>query len=313
MTWSGGLKPLQTKPLPLHLPNYYYLYTLKTKMMLQLQVEIESNSGFCFGVRKAIKKAEAVLSNGEELLSLGEIVHNDEEIKRLETKGMVTISKEQFKNILHKTVLFRAHGEPPESYEIARLNHITVIDASCPIILKLQEKISQSFKSNENIYIFGVPNHPEIVALNGKIQNSAVVFEKFEDLQLSKIPHNITLYSQTTKSLRQFYEIIEKLRKNGIKVHVVDSICRQVSNREQELKEFCIRFDAIVFVAGRNSSNGKQLYEICRLANKNIRFVSNAEEIDSKWFGANQKIGICGATSTPLWLIENVKGYLLSL
>jgi 4-hydroxy-3-methylbut-2-enyl diphosphate reductase len=281
--------------------------------MLQLEAEIESNSGFCFGVRKAIKKAEAVLRNGEELLSLGEIVHNDQEIKRLEAKGMITISKEQFRKVKHKTVLFRAHGEAPESYEIARQNDITVIDASCPIILRLQDKIFQSYQKNESIYIFGVPNHPEIVALNGKIQNSAVVFEKFEDLDLSRIPPKITLYSQTTKSLKQFYNIIEALQSHGIQVNVVDSICRQVSNREHELREFCRRFDAIVFVAGQNSSNGKQLYEICRQENKNTNFVSSVEEIKTEWFSANQKIGICGATSTPLWLIEKVKEYLLAL
>jgi len=281
--------------------------------MLLLKVEIESNSGFCFGVRKAIKKAEAVLKNGEQLMSLGEIVHNDQEINRLEAKGMITITKEEFKNIHNKTVLFRAHGEAPESYEIARQNDITVIDASCPIILKLQDKIFQSYKNNENIYIFGVPNHPEIVALNGKINNSAVVFEKFEDLKLDLIPHKITLYSQTTKSLKQFYSIIESLRSQGILVHVVDSICRQVSNREQELREFCRKFDAIVFVAGQNSSNGKQLYEICRQENKNTNFISSVEEIKNQWFQANQMIGICGATSTPLWLIEKVKEYLLAL
>ncbi len=281
--------------------------------MLQLQVEIEPNSGFCFGVRKAIKKAEAVLKNGEELLSLGEIVHNDQEIKRLEAKGMITITKEQFRNSKHKTVLFRAHGEAPESYEIAQQNDITIIDASCPIILKLQDKIFQSYKNNESIYIFGVPNHPEIVALNGKIQNSAVVFEKFEDLNLDRIPSKITLYSQTTKSLKQFYHIIEALRSHGIEVHVVDSICRQVSNREQELREFCRRFDAIVFVAGQDSSNGKQLYEICRQENENTNFISSGDEINEKWFRPHQKVGICGATSTPLWLIEKVKEYLLSL
>jgi 4-hydroxy-3-methylbut-2-enyl diphosphate reductase len=281
--------------------------------MLQLEVEIESNSGFCFGVRKAIKKAEAVLKNGEELMSLGEIVHNDQEIKRLEAKGMITISKDQFRQVHHKTVLFRAHGEAPESYDIARQNNITVIDASCPIILKLQDKIFQSYQNHENIYIFGVPNHPEIVALNGKINNSAHVFEKFEDLDLGKIPPQITLYSQTTKSLKQFYHIIEALRSQGIQVHVVDSICRQVSNREQELREFCRRFDAIVFVAGQNSSNGKQLYEICRQENVNTNFVSSVEEIKVGWFSANQKVGICGATSTPLWLIEQVKEYLLAL
>ena len=281
--------------------------------MLQLKVEIESNSGFCFGVRKAIKKAEAVLASGDELLSLGEIVHNDQEIKRLEAKGMKTITKEEFKATHHKTVLFRAHGEAPESYAIAKQNNIAVIDASCPIILKLQDKIYQSYQKNESIYIFGVPNHPEIVALNGKIHNSAIVFEKFEDIQLDNIPPEITLYSQTTKSLKQFYSIIDALRSHGVVVNVVDSICRQVSNREQELREFCRRFDAIVFVAGQNSSNGKQLYEICRQENPNTLFISSQSEIRKEWFTKDQKVGICGATSTPLWLIEKVKESLLAL
>ena len=281
--------------------------------MLQLKVEIESNSGFCFGVRKAIKKAEAVLASGDELLSLGEIVHSDQEIKRLEGKGMKTINKDQFRKLQNKTVLFRAHGEAPESYEIARRNDITVIDASCPIILKLQDKIYQSYQKNESIYIFGVPNHPEIVALNGKIHNSAIVFEKFEDIQLDNIPPEITLYSQTTKSLKQFYSIIDALRSHGVVVNVVDSICRQVSNREQELREFCRRFDAIVFVAGQNSSNGKQLYEICRQENPNTLFISSQSEIRKEWFTKDQKVGICGATSTPLWLIEKVKESLLAL
>ncbi len=281
--------------------------------MLNLVVEIEPNSGFCFGVKNAIKKAEEILNLGEELYSLGEIVHNDQEIKRLEEKGMKTISYAEFEKLQNKTILFRAHGEPPESYKIAKNNHVTVIDASCPIILKLQEKISRSFLQHENIYIFGVPNHPEIIGLNGKINNSAVVFEKYEDLDLNKLPKKITLYSQTTKSLKQFYAIIKELREHDITVKIVDSICRQVSNREQDLREFCRRFDTIVFVAGTNSSNGKQLYEICRQENPDTNFVSTVNEIKPVWFRLNERVGICGATSTPLWLIQDVKNYLLAL
>ena len=281
--------------------------------MLNLQVEIEPNSGFCFGVKNAIKKAEEVLGSGDELYCLGEIVHNDQEIDRLVTKGMKIITYEEFKLLREKTVLFRAHGEPPESYEIARKNSLRIIDASCPIILKLQEKIYKSYLKTETIYIFGLPNHPEIIGLNGKIENSAVVFEKYEDLDLKKIPQQITLYSQTTKSLRQFYDIIDRLKKYGIQVKVEDSICRQVSNREQDLREFCRRFDRIIFVAGTNSSNGKQLFEICNQENTNIHFISTVDEIKQSWFGANEKVGICGATSTPLWLIKDVKNYLLTL
>jgi 4-hydroxy-3-methylbut-2-en-1-yl diphosphate reductase len=282
-------------------------------MMLNLHIEIEPNSGFCFGVKNAIKKAEEVMDSGDELYCLGEIVHNDQEIQRLVRKGMKIISYDEFKLLENKTVLFRAHGEPPESYTIADRNKLRIIDASCPIILKLQEKIFRSYLNKEIIYIFGLPNHPEIIGLNGKIENSAVVFEKYEDLDLKKIPAEITLYSQTTKSLKQFYDVIERLEELGIRVKVEDSICRQVSNREQELREFCRRFDCIVFVAGTNSSNGKQLYEICTEENSNIHFISAVHEIDQRWFGEKEKIGICGATSTPLWLIQNVKNYLLTL
>lgn len=281
--------------------------------MLNLHVEIEPNSGFCFGVKNAIKKAEEVLDNGDELFCLGEIVHNDQEIRRLVGKGMKIITYNEFKLLKHKTVLFRAHGEPPESYTIAEKNNIRIIDASCPIILKLQEKIFRSYLNKETIYIFGLPNHPEIIGLNGKIENSAVVFEKYEDIDLENIPREITIYSQTTKSLWQFYDVIERLKEFGIKVKVEDSICRQVSNREQELREFCRQFDCIIFVAGTNSSNGKQLYEICAQENSNIHFISAVNEINQHWFGENEKVGICGATSTPLWLIQDVKNYLLTL
>jgi len=281
--------------------------------MLTLHLDIEPNSGFCFGVKNAIKKAEEVLDSGEELFSLGEIVHNDQEIQRLVGRGMKLISQDEFRVLKNKTVLFRAHGEPPESYLAAAENGIKVIDASCPIILKLQEKIFKSYLNREIIYIFGLPNHPEIIALNGKINSSAVVFDKYEDLDLKKIPPKITLYSQTTKSLKQFYEVINRMKDAGIEVKVEDSICRQVSNREQELREFCRRFHRIVFVAGTNSSNGKQLYEICAQENSNVHFISAVSEIDTAWFCENEKVGICGATSTPLWLIQDVKDFLLKL
>ncbi|MEI6122121.1 MAG: 4-hydroxy-3-methylbut-2-enyl diphosphate reductase [Bacteroidota bacterium] len=286
---------------------------ISKNLLLQLVVEIEPHSGFCFGVKNAITKAEEILNQGKELYCLGEIVHNDQEIKRLEEQGMITISYEEFKTLKNKTILFRAHGEPPESYLIAKNNHVDVIEASCPIILRLQDKISRSHLNHENIYIFGVPNHPEIIALNGKINNSAIVFEKYEDLNLEELPKMMTLYSQTTKSLKQFYTIIEKLEEHGIGVKVVDSICRQVSNREQDLREFCRRFDTIVFVAGLNSSNGKQLYDICLQENPDTNFISTVAEIETRWFRAKEKVGICGATSTPLWLIQHVKNYLEGL
>ncbi|MCK9612693.1 MAG: 4-hydroxy-3-methylbut-2-enyl diphosphate reductase [Bacteroidales bacterium] len=281
--------------------------------MLNLRVETEPNSGFCFGVKNAIRKAEEVLSRGEELYCLGELVHNEKEIMRLQQKGMKIISYEEYRTMQDKTVLFRAHGEPPESYTIALKNNIRIIDASCPIILKLQERIYQSWINKEKIYIFGLPNHPEIIGLNGKIFNNAVIFKDFKELDLSNIPNEITLYSQTTGSLKKFYEIIDKLEAVGIRVHVVDSICRQVSNRESELREFCRRFDCIIFVAGKNSSNGKRLFEMCKEENAKSYFISTIEEIDLTWFRSAERIGVSGATSTPLWLIEKVRDYLLSV
>lgn len=281
--------------------------------MLGLKVEIEKKSGFCFGVRNAISKAEEMLDQGSELYCLGEIVHNDEEIRRLEAKGMKTLTYNEFENIRGRQVLFRAHGEPPSSYQTAHANGNVVTDASCPIILQLQEKISRSHGAGEKIYIFGKPNHPEIIALNGKTGNSAVVFEQVEDLNKSDLPEEITLYSQTTKSLKRFYEIIAQLRSLDVNVKVVDSICRQVASREGDLRGFCKRFKVIVFVSGKNSSNGKQLYEICRQENSSTHFISSISEIEPSWFMPADSVGLCGATSTPLWLIQKVKEYLLGL
>ncbi len=280
---------------------------------LNLTTEIDQKSGFCFGVISAIEKAEKTLDSYEKLYCLGEIVHNDEEIKRLELKGLITIAKPEYEAMQNKTVLFRAHGEPPESYKIAKKNNLNIIDASCPIILKLQKTVKKSYDNNEHIYIFGKKKHPEIIALNGQIDNKAFVFESMDELDLKKIPSEITLYSQTTQSLETFRKIVKTLQDSGIKVQVKDTICRQVSNREPNLIEFCKRFNKVVFIAGTNSSNGKVLYNICKKINEHTHYISSPEQLQKEWFNKNDKVGICGGTSTPMWLMKKVEEKLLSL
>lgn len=280
---------------------------------LHLKTEIDENSGFCFGVISAIKKAEETLDSGVKLYSLGEIVHNDEEIKRLEKKGLIPISLDELRSLYNSTVLFRAHGEPPESYEIARKNNNVIIDASCPIILKIQQRVKKSYNNGEKIFIFGKPDHPEVIALNGQIQNNAVIFQNIEDLDFKSMPQKITLYSQTTKSLQKFRHFIGKLKEEGFDVKVNDTICRQVSNREHNIIEFCKRFNRIIFVSGTNSSNGRVLFNICVRENSNSYFISSADQIKPEWFEKNDKVGICGATSTPMWLMKQVEEKLLSL
>lgn len=281
--------------------------------LLNLKVEIDPQSGFCFGVIGAINKAEQILNNNEELYCVGEIVHNDEEVNRLKNKGLIFISYDEFKKLKNKKVLFRAHSEPPESYEIAKKNNLEIIDASCPIITVIKKKIKTSINNNEDVYIYGKHNHPEIIAINGYVDNKLIVFEKYEELDLQKLPKKITLYSQTTQSLDNFNLIIKKLKEANINVNVKDTICRQVSNRGPKITDFCQKYDKIIFVAGTNSSNGKVLYNICKKSNDKCFFISSVEQIKPEWFIKNDKVGISGATSTPLWLMEDVKKYLLNL
>jgi len=280
---------------------------------LNLQVVIDDKSGFCFGVVGAIEKAEKELLASGELFCLGEIVHNDEEVKRLEIRGMVNISIEDLSLIRDKTILFRAHGEPPESYQVALKNENRIIDASCPIILKLQKRFRESYEKGETIYLYGKPNHPEVIGLNGQIGNNAVVFGHFEDLDMKLMPRKITLYSQTTMSIESFYDIVKKLEEAGINVKVKDTICRQVSHREPSLRQFSRKFNKIVFVAGKRSSNGSVLFNVCRQENPNTYFVSSPGEIFERWFEPGDSVGICGATSTPMWLMKNIEKKLLSL
>jgi 4-hydroxy-3-methylbut-2-enyl diphosphate reductase len=280
---------------------------------LNLQVVIDNKSGFCFGVVGAIEKAEKELNITGELFCLGEIVHNDEEVKRLEMEGMVNISREDLVHLSDKTILFRAHGEPPESYNIANKNRNRIIDASCPIILKLQKRFRESYEKGETIYLYGKPNHPEVIGLNGQIGNKAIVFGHIEDLDIKSMPAGITLYSQTTMSIDSFYDIVKKLEDEGIEVIVKDTICRQVSHREPSLRQFSRMFKKIIFVAGKRSSNGSVLFNVCRHENPHTYFVSSPGEIFEHWFDKNDTVGICGATSTPMWLMKEVELKLLSL
>ncbi len=282
-------------------------------MTLNLSVDIDKNSGYCFGVVEAINKAENELDKGVELYCLGDLVHNDEEIKRLKKKGIKIINKETFNNLTNKNVLFRAHGEPPETYKQAADNNIAVVDASCPIIKKLQQKIKDSYKNNENIVIYGRPNHPEVIALNGQIDHNGIIIQNKDEIDFDKIPQKITLYSQTTQSLDGFYELLRSLQNAGKEVKVKDTICRTVSNRRAELENFCKNYHKILFVAGKRSSNGKVLFEVCKNVNPNSFFISKLQDIDQNWFDPEDRIGVAGATSTPKWLMEKVKEHLESI
>lgn len=281
--------------------------------MFNLNVDIDSNSGFCFGVVYAIEMAEDILETDGHLYCLGDIVHNDEEVKRLEQKGLKIINHEDLHGIHNSKVLIRAHGEPPSTYQLALQNNIELIDASCPVVLKLQNRIKNSFDKEEKIYIYGKHGHAEVVGLLGQTNNEAVVFQDIDELNIETLPEEITLYSQTTKSTDKFYEINKILQENGISVKTNDTICRQVSNRDKELKEFAREFDVIVFVSGTKSSNGKVLYRVCQGQNVRTHFVSSIDDVRSEWFGKNESVGICGATSTPMWLMEDIKQHLEKL
>ena len=281
--------------------------------MLQLQVTIDATSGFCFGVIYAVEMAEDILDEEHKLYCLGDIVHNDEEIARLADKGLEIISHEQLKDLRDCKVLIRAHGEPSATYQIALENNIELIDASCPVVLKLQNRIKNSFDKEEEIYIYGKHGHAEIIGLKAQTNDNAKVFENFEELDLATMPSKITLYSQTTKSTDQFYNIKAKLAANGIEVSANDTICRQVSNRDIELKNFAAQHHVIIFVSGKKSSNGKVLYNVCKAINEHTYFVSKIEDIETAWFQQGNTIGICGATSTPMWLMDKIKTYLIQL
>jgi 4-hydroxy-3-methylbut-2-enyl diphosphate reductase len=247
--------------------------------MMNLKVHIDQHSGFCFGVVYAIEMAEEILEDQGYLYCLGDIVHNDEEVNRLTKKGLKIIDHDELKNLFNEKVLIRAHGEPPSTYELAINNNLTLIDASCPVVLKLQYRIKNSFDKDETIYIYGKHGHAEVIGLLGQTNNKAIVFQDISELDIPSLPKNMTLYSQTTKSTDKFYEINNILKDNGITVNTNDTICRQVSNRDKELRSFAEKFDKIIFVSGTKSSNGKVLYNVCKEKNPDTYFVSNPDQL----------------------------------
>ncbi|RDV15772.1 4-hydroxy-3-methylbut-2-enyl diphosphate reductase [Pontibacter diazotrophicus] len=280
--------------------------------MQSLSVTIDSNSGFCFGVVYAIQMAEDILDEQGYLFCLGDIVHNDEEVERLQKRGLRIIDHAQMAELHNEAVLIRAHGEPPETYQLALQNNLTLVDASCPVVLKLQNRIKTSFDKKDKIFIYGKHGHAEVMGLLGQTSNEAVVFENMEELLQHELPSNITLYSQTTKSTDSFYKIKGELEERGYEVNANDTICRQVSNRDKDLRVFAAKFDKILFVSGTKSSNGKVLYQVCKDTNPNTHFISKVEELKPEWFQPGDTVGICGATSTPMWLMETVRDALES-
>ncbi len=288
-----------------------------------MQVTIDKNSGYCFGVEFAIKMAEDEMENKETLYCLGDIVHNDMEVKRLSEKGLVVIDREQLQELSNCKVLIRAHGEPPETYKLAIENNIELIDASCPVVLKLQHRVKNAFdkmeRENGQIVIYGKKGHAEVIGLTGQTLEKAIVVMDDSDLDTLDYSRPITLFSQTTKSTKGFYALSEKIEGRikeakgeltEVDFNSNDSICRQVSNREPQLQRFAQENDVILFVSGKKSSNGKALYQVCLSENPRSYFIENEEEIEVDWFQNAARVGICGATSTPMWLMEQVKAFV---
>ncbi len=276
-----------------------------------LQIEIDNGSGFCFGVTTAIQKAEEELAKGETLYCLGDIVHNGMECERLRSMGLVTIDHDQMRQLHDVKVLLRAHGEPPETYELARRNNIEIIDATCPVVLQLQKRIKKQFEAGDGqIVIFGKKGHAEVLGLVGQTQSKAIVIEDFDEVTKLDFTRDIYLYSQTTKSLDEFHRIIEYIQGHmaaGATFKSFDTICRSVANRMPNISQFATRHDLILFVCGRKSSNGKVLFNECKRVNPNTHLIEGPEEIAPTWLDGIQTVGICGATSTPKWLMEQCR------
>jgi 4-hydroxy-3-methylbut-2-enyl diphosphate reductase len=285
-----------------------------------IKVEIDEGSGFCFGVVTAIHKAEEELAKGETLYCLGDIVHNSREVDRLKTMGLITINREEFKQLKNAKVLLRAHGEPPETYMIARENNIEIIDATCPVVLRLQKRIRQGYLADSDeekqIVIYGKSGHAEVLGLVGQTDGKAIVIEKAEEAKKLDLNKSIRLFSQTTKSLDEFQEIVEYFKQHispEATFEYYDTICRQVANRIPKLREFAATHDLIFFVSGKKSSNGKMLFEECLKVNANSHLIDNEKEIDPSLLQNVKSIGVCGATSTPKWLMEKIYNHIRTL
>lgn len=290
-----------------------------------MEVKIDPHSGFCFGVVYAIQMAEDELNESGKLFCLGDIVHNNEEVDRLKAKGLEIIDHERLLELRNCKVLIRAHGEPPETYRIAAENGIELIDASCPVVLKLQHRVREGFIETEEgdgqVVIYGKQGHAEVNGLIGQTKGKAIVVMEDQDLEKIDFSRPVQLFSQTTKSTKGFFRIKGEIEKR-IKEHggnpseifeANDTLCRQVSNREPQLRNFAPQFDVVIFVSGKKSSNGKILYEVCKEVNPSSYFVSGVDEIDPQWFRDVSSVGICGATSTPMWLMEEVKNKIEGL
>lgn len=273
-------------------------------------IEIDEGSGFCFGVTTAIKKAEEELAANGSLYCLGDIVHNGREVERLKKLGLVTVNHRDMETMHDARMLLRAHGEPPQTYAVARDHNISIIDATCPVVLNLQKRIRKAYEEGGQIVIYGKNGHAEVVGLVGQTDGHAIVIESMDDAKRLDFAHDIQLFSQTTKSLEGFREIvgyIEKSMKEGARFCYFDTICRQVANRIPSIRKFAARHDVILFVCGKKSSNGKVLYNQCLSVNSRTYMVDDPSEIDFGWFDGVESVGICGATSTPKWLMEDCK------
>ncbi|MBI5008870.1 MAG: 4-hydroxy-3-methylbut-2-enyl diphosphate reductase [Bacteroidia bacterium] len=289
-------------------------------------VEIDRKSGFCFGVQNAVEIAEKALLEGEKVYSLGPIVHNDMEVQRLSGLGLTSINHDQFRNLRDCKVLIRAHGEPPETYLTAQKNNITIIEATCPIVKTLQARIRKTFAGSKEgmaqVVIFGKPGHAEVIGLLGQIENKGILVKSPDDLSEIDFKKPVHLFSQTTMSVKDYNTLAEnikgKYRESGFrdpdemfKIH--RTICGQVSNREPHLKEFARNHDVVIFVSGNESSNGKMLYQVCKSVNPDTYFVASESELDLKWFTGKNTVGVCGATSTPKWLIESISNVIAKI
>ncbi len=278
-------------------------------------IEIDPDAGFCPGVVSAIEKAEEILAKDGRILCLGELVHNEEELKRLERKGLVTITHDEIKDATFEKLLIRAHGEPPETYKLVEDHHVDLEDATCPVVLKLQERIRKAFqemkKKNGCVVIFGKKNHPEVIGLNGQTENNAIVVLEDEDLQRIDFAKPLQLFSQTTMDKGHYDEIAGKIEQNLLKANnkeykIHKSVCGKVANRVEGLKAFAGKHDVMVFVSGRKSSNGKFLYSVCKRANENSIWVSSESDLNPDDFRSVEKVGVSGATSTPTWLMKKI-------
>ena len=282
-----------------------------------MQIEIDNGSGFCFGVTTAIQKAEEELASVKTLYCLGDIVHNGMECERLKRLGLITINHDDMRNLRGVKVLLRAHGEPPSTYEMARQNNIEIIDATCPVVLQLQRRIKKQYDTcpDAQIVIFGKPGHAEVLGLVGQTESKAIVIANVEEVKRLDFSRDIYLYSQTTKSLDEFHRIIEYIQEHispQATFQSFDTICRQVANRMPNISSFATRHDLVLFVCGRKSSNGKVLFNECKSVNPNSHLIEGPEEIKKEWLEGVNTVGICGATSTPKWLMEQCRDAITS-